>query len=626
MNKLKKRSNRGWRAGSVSVLAIMGLVGCATVPESPVSEISPGEGDTPNVIEVDIAKKPKVAPEPPEYPVAPFQGDSLYQLLVAEVAGFRSDYELALQNYLTATLETQDPGVAARATRLALYLKKDDVARQTVTIWTESDPSNIDAHRHAADLLLRAGRLEDAIVHMEAIKNLGGLAKFDVFAYRSANLSADQKVSLLEAINEMVSRHPSDDQLLFSKAVLLEQTGQLEAALALADRLLGMTDNVNVVILKMTVLGALGRTEDAKTFLGQKVEEQPDNRRLRLILARMYFEQRQLEAAKEQYGEALKFSPNDGDVLFALALIALEQKDDLLARKYFEKMVRWDQRPGEAHYYLGGIAERQSNKVEALKAYQQVGTGYEFLPAQARIASILVGDGRWEEARKHLARMRASMPEHQQQLILIEAQLLADRGLEQEALSFLDEVIALDPTNVDLLYFRAMTGQRFDRLDVLEQDLRRVLSVDPDNADAMNALGYTLADLTDRHEEALDLIERALALRPDEPAFIDSMGWVLYRLGDYENAVTYLRRALSLFKNDEVAAHLGEVLWVMGSEDEATLIWQEALELAPDSEILKSVMQRLMGLVDGAGELTGDSVGESTAEEVVEETTEGGDS
>jgi len=600
------------------VLAIVGLVGCATVPESPVSEISPSEGDTLNVIEVDIAKKPKVAPEPPEYPVAPFQGDSLYQLLVAEVAGFRSDYELALQNYLTATLETQDPGVAARATRLALYLKKDDVALQTVSIWTENDPSNIDAHRHAADLLLRAGSLEDAIIHMEAIKNLGGLAKFDVFAYRSASLSADQKVSLLEAISEMVSRHPSDDQLLFSKAVLLEQTGQLEEALALADRLLGMTDNVNVVILKMTVLGALGRTEDAKTFLGQKVEEQPDNRRLRLILARMYFEQRQLEAAKEQYGEALKFSPNDGDVLFALALIALEQKDDLLARKYFEKMVRWDQRPGEAHYYLGGIAERQSNKVEALKAYQQVGTGYEFLPAQARIASILVGDGRWEEARKHLARMRASMPEHQQQLIMIEAQLLADRGLEQEALSFLDEVIALDPTNVDLLYFRAMTGQRFDRLDVLEQDLRRVLSVDPDNADAMNALGYTLADLTDRHEEALELIQRALTLRPDEPAFIDSMGWVLYRLGDYENAVTYLRRALSLFKNDEVAAHLGEVLWVMGSEDEATLIWQEALELAPDSEILKSVMQRLMGFVDGAVE--------STDEEVVEETTGGGDS
>ncbi|MFT7218983.1 MAG: tetratricopeptide (TPR) repeat protein [Candidatus Azotimanducaceae bacterium] len=592
----------------------MGLVGCATVPESPVSETNTGEGDALNVIQVDIAKKPKIAPEPPEYPVAPFQGDSLYQLLVAEVAGFRSDYELALQNYLTATLETQDPGVAARATRLALYLKKDDVARQTVSIWAEKDPSNIDAHRHAADLLLRAGRLEDAIVHMEAIKNLGGLAKFDVFAYRSANLSADQKASLLKAINEMLSRHPSDDQLLFSKAVLLEQTGQLEESLVLADRLLGMTENVNVVILKMTVLGALDRTEEAKKFLGQKVEEQPDNRRLRLILARLYFEQRELEAAKAQYGEALKFSPNDGDVLFALALIALEQKDDPLARRYFEKMVRWDRRSGEAHYYLGGIAERQSNKVEALKAYHQAGTGYEFLPAQARIASILVGDGRWEEARKHLARLRASMPEHQQQLIFIEAQLLADRGLEQEALSFLDEVIALEPNNVDLLYFRAMTGQRFGRLDILEQDLRRVLSVDPDNADAMNALGYTLADLTDRHEEAFELIERALALRPDEPAFIDSMGWVLYRLGDYEKAVTYLRRALALFNNDEVAAHLGEVLWVMGSQREATQIWQEALELAPDSEILKSVMQRLMGIVEG----TGEGMVEGTVEGMVE--------
>ena len=178
------------------------------------------------------------------------------------------------------------------------------------------------------------------------------------------------------------------------------------------------------------------------------------------------------------------------------------------------------------------------------------------------------------------------------QLVMIEAQLLSDRGLEQEVLAFLDEVLVDQPENIDLLYFRAMTGERFDRLDVLEYDLRRILEIDPENADALNALGYTLTDRTDRHEEALLLIEEALALKPDEPAFIDSMGWVQYRLKNYEVAIEYLRRALSLFQNDEVAAHLGEVLWITGEKTEAREVWNKALELAPESEILQDVMRR----------------------------------
>jgi tetratricopeptide (TPR) repeat protein len=137
-----------------------------------------------------------------------------------------------------------------------------------------------------------------------------------------------------------------------------------------------------------------------------------------------------------------------------------------------------------------------------------------------------------------------------------------------------------------------MTGQRFGRLDILEADLSRVIELDPDNADALNALGYTLTDQTDRHEEALELIEKALTIKPDEAAFLDSMGWVQYRLNNYDLALTYLRRAFELFLNDEIAAHLGEVLWVVGDRTEANQVWEKGLELAPDSEILKKVIQR----------------------------------
>lgn len=579
----------------VLISGFLVLAGCASTPATAPrpAEVS---ADAPVAVENGEDGTPEPRPSPEDYPVRAFEGDALYDLLVAEVAGYRSDYDLALEKYLAATAETLDPGVAARATRLALYMKNDPAALQAVAVWTEQDPEDIDAHRHAADLLLRAGRFDEAIEHMEQIKNLGGLAKFDVFAYRAANMQPAQRRSLLQAMDEMLSRHPGDEQLLFSRAVLLEQEGLLEQALSVANELIERSDNVNVAVLKMSLLTSLQRHREARAFLEQEVAKTPDNRRLRLILARLLFEMGDLDAAKQQYMVVLANAPNDGDVLFALALIALELKDDATAEKHFQRMVRWDRRSGEAHYYLGGIAERSGDPQRAIREYTNVrDDGYEFIPAHARIAALLVDDGRIEEARHHLELMRQQVPARRQQLIMVESQLMADRGMSEEVLAFLDEQIQAEPENIELLYFRAMTGQRFDRLDILEADLRAIIAMDPDNADALNALGYTLTDQTDRHEEALALIERALSLKPDEAAFIDSMGWVQYRLNNLEEAVVYLRRALALFQNDEVAAHLGEVLWVMGEKMEALQIWEEALRFAPDSEFLKHVIERFKG-------------------------------
>jgi len=318
----------------------------------------------------------------------------------------------------------------------------------------------------------------------------------------------------------------------------------------------------------------------------------PENRRLRLIYARFLFETDDLDGSRAQYELVLKDAPSDGDVLFALALIAFEQKDDVEAERHLLEMVRWSRRVGEAHFYLGSIAERRNDLAQAIREYKQVGTGYEFLPAQSRIASIMIEQGRVQEARDYLARLRAEEPERRDQLIMVEAQLLSERSLRDEVFDLLDTSLAEDPKNIDLLYFRAMTGEKFGDLSILERDLRAIITIQPGNADALNALGYTLTDRTDRHEEALALIERALAINPSEAAFIDSLGWALYRLENFTESVAHLRKALELFPNDEVAAHLGEVLWVMGERLEANEVWRKALELAPQSEILKKIIQQ----------------------------------
>ncbi len=573
------------------ILAFVLLIGgCATVaPQDPPEVVS----IEPEVVEVEQPAIPAERPKPHEYPVEPFKNDALYQLLVAEVAGYRGEYEIALEKYMQMAEETRDPGVAARATRLANYLKRDDLSLKASQIWAEAEPDNIDAHRHSADQLMRAGDLEGAVHHMEAIKNLGGLANFDVFAYRAANLDEASQKSLLEAISGLLERHPGDQQLMFSKAVLLEQTGKLEESLALANELLAMKQNVNVTILKVNNLRNLHHSAEALVFLEEVIENDTgENRRLRMIYARFLFEGEHLVESRRQYEHLLEQSPSDGDILFALSLLAIEMKDDATATSYLQQMIRWNRRVGEAHFYLGNISERIGDVPRAIREYKQVGRGYAFFPALSRIANLMIEQDQLREMKSYMSNLRSENPGRADQLVMIEAQALSDQGMSTEVFELLDGMLGAASDNEDLLYFRAMTGQKFGRMDIMESDLLRVIELDPENSDALNALGYTLTDQTDRHEEALDLIQRALVIRPDEAAFIDSMGWVQYRLENFEEAVKFLRRALELFTNDEVAAHLGEVLWVMGEHTEASEVWQTALELKPDSDLLKKVIER----------------------------------
>ena len=543
-----------------------------------------------SVAESKVPKRPR----PSDYPVAPFPKDALYQLLVAEVAGYRGEYSTALEKYVDMALKTRDAGVAQRAAMLAVYLKRYEEALTTSKIWVEQEPDSIEARRYLSEQLLRIGDMEQAIVHMEAIKSLGGLANFESFAYSAANMDDEGREVLLEAMSRMLAEYPGDEQLMFSKAVLLEQSGQLEEALQLANQLLVSKKDINVIVLKVNALKDLLRTDEALIFLESTLEEFADKRRLRLIYARMLFEAERLVDAEKQYEQVHQQAPNDSDILFALALISMEQGKDESAKGYLNQMIRFNRRANEAHYYLGSIADKNDEIPQAISEYKMVGPGREYLAAQVRIAALLADQDRLDDARAHLENQRANNPERYNRLVMIEGQLLSERGHEAEFFELLETVIQKQPENVELLYFRAMTGQSLGRLDVLEQDLLRVIEIDPGNADAMNALGYTLADQTDRHDEALVLIERALEIKPNEAAFIDSLGWVQYRLENYKDAVTNLRKALLLFDNDEVAAHLGEVLWVSGEQQEARNVWQKALDARPDSDILKRVIKRFV--------------------------------
>lgn len=562
------------------------LAGCASQTVDPVAPV---------LSEVNDSKE-AVGSTPPEPEVMAFPEGTLLALLTAEVAGYRGDYQYALDQYLIEAEKTLDPGVAARVTRLAAYMKADDKLYQAASLWAQADPESLEAHQFLADQLVKRALYVDALETMQTIDRLGGEAQFDYFAYRVGRMTQEDRQALLLGLNDMLTVNPNEPQILFSKAALLEALGDGPAALETADTLLGLKPaELNFIILKANLLSDLNQKQAAQAFLSEQLAINPDQPRLRLLLARLLFEAQAFSDARVQYQILHEIRPEDGEILFALAMLSIEQADFAQARLHLGRLVRTDQRVNQAQYYLGLVAEKTGDVALALREFAKVDGGYEYLSAQGRIVELISVNQSLEDARSYLAKKKLAHNGLRSQFDLIEGQLLSRVDAEDALFEHLDEAIEAQAGDIPLLYFRAMSGQKYDRLDILERDLKQVLMLDPGNADAMNALGYTLADQTDRYDEAYVLIEKALRLKPEEPAFIDSMGWVLYRLNRYEEAIDYLEQAFERFPNDEVAAHLGEVLWQSGKTRRAKRVWKEALSETPDSTFLQSVVKRFLG-------------------------------
>ena len=562
------------------------LAGCASQTVDPVA---PGFSQVTESTDAVVST-------PLEPGVLAFPEGTLLALLTAEVAGYRGDYQYALDQYLIEAEKTLDPGVAARVTRLAAYMKADDKLYQAASLWVQADPESLEAHQFLADQLVKRALYVDAFETMQAIDRLGGEAQFDYFAYRVGRMTTEDQQDLLLGLNDMLAVNPSEPQILFSKAALLEALGDRPAALETADILLGLKpDELNFIILKANLLSDLNQKQAAQELLSEQLVINPDQPRLRLLLARLLFEAQAFSDARVQYQILHEIRPEDGEILFALAMLSIEQADFAQARLHLGRLVRTDQRVNQAQYYLGLVAEKTGDVALALREFAKVDAGYEYLSAQGRIVELISVNRSLEDARSYLAKKKLAHNGLRSQFDLIEGQLLSRVDAEDALFEHLDEAIEAQAGDIPLLYFRAMSGQKYDRLDILERDLKQVLTLDPGNADAMNALGYTLADQTDRYDEAYALIEKALRLKPEEPAFIDSMGWVLYRLNRYEEAIDYLEQAFERFPNDEVAAHLGEVLWQSGKTRRAKRVWKEALSETPDSTFLQSVVKRFLG-------------------------------
>jgi tetratricopeptide (TPR) repeat protein len=520
----------------------------------------------------------------------------LYDLLLGEIAGQRGELDAALAHLLSASRQSRDPRLAERALRVAVYARQSQAALQAAQRWVELDASNLEARQALAALALREGLHDEALEQLDYLLTRASAEDPRSFEQLSSLLAREaNEAAALALMGRLAERHAGNPHAQLAHARLAAHNQEWTLALGAVNRALVLDPQLGQAqVLRARVRVQMGEPEAALEELAAAVKRQPGDGQLRLAYARLLVELGQVEAARSQFHTLARQEPDNPEILFPLALLALEAEQPGDAERYLRRLLELGSHQQEAWYYLGQLAETRAEHEQALDWYSRVEPDAQhWLEIQVRMAHLEARLDRMAEARARLQDLRARDPGTTLRLFLEEGVILTRAGQHAEALALYNRVLQVHPDNDDLLYARALAAERLDRLDIAEADLRGILERNPDDARTLNALGYTLADRTERYQEALEFIQRAAALEPDDPAIIDSLGWVHFRLGNLEQAREHLQRAYALQRDGEIAAHLGEVLWVMGERDAARQVWEEARGLDPDNPVLRATLERL---------------------------------
>lgn len=520
--------------------------------------------------------------------------DPLLKVLIAEFAGKRDQLPLAVTQYLSLAEHSTDPEIAERATRIAVYADDGDAALRAAERWVILAPASLDARQLCAAILIRKGMAEEALVHLKYVMANDRSSDSNRFHAIAGLLGREQdRQTALTVMEALVAHRPDDNEAQVAYALLAMRAEDLPKARAAMDRLVTRVDvNPSLALAYVALLQKKGAAADGIGFLERALRRKPHDFGLRLLRARLLADARRFEDARGEFNILRKDAPDNDDVLYALGLLNLQANKVGDAEKNFLQLAKSADRQADAAFYLAQIEESRGKTELALKRYADVTTGPNVLSAKLRTAVLLGNSKRVDEARKVLAGANPESTEERSQLKLIEAEILASNDRMDEAMAVYDK--ALDGVyDMPLLYNRAMLAERMGKLDVLEADLKTILAREPDNAQALNALGFTLADRTTRYTEAREYVEKALRVGPDDFYVLDSMGWVLFKQGQVKASIAYFEKARARKDDPEVAAHLGEALWTLGRKDEARAVWRKALAQHPQQPKVLETVKRL---------------------------------
>jgi tetratricopeptide (TPR) repeat protein len=396
---------------------------------------------------------------------------------------------------------------------------------------------------------------------------------------------------------EIAHPYPQVPEAHWALAQAAAAANRYDLALTEAHQAVALRPDWDIAVVLEGQLLQRSAPERAAALLKDFLSSHDDNKEVRLFYARMLLEQKRYVEAREEFSKLLKQRPGSPELAFAIALISLQLGELDRAEQELRQALGSkgkDSSDDTLHYYLGQLAEARKDDAAALQHYRQIKGGEHDYASHLRIAYLLNKAGKLDEARKALRQAVPKDDEQRVQLILVESQLLRDAKQYEESFKVLTRGLEKFPNQPELLYQGALIADKLNRTETFEQLIRKLIKVEPNNAHSYNALGYSWLERNVRIPEAMDLVQKAYKLAPDDAAIIDSMGWGYYRLGLYEKSVEFLQRAYKANPDPEIAAHLGEVLWVKGDKDAARKIWSESSQANPGNEALQAVIKKYL--------------------------------
>ena len=522
--------------------------------------------------------------------------DLMFEVLSGELAGKLGDLDSSKEFYSRAAELTDDPEVIERAMRIAIFAKDWPLSIKSAHRWSEVLEDNVESQQVLGVLYLRTGDLDAAETHFTNVMNAASSSPSQGFNIVVSTLARIEDVdSSLSLMERLVNKRFDNPYGHLSYANLAMQAQKFKLAVDQSELAIGFKpDLTEARIVRSRALAALGDEDAAFIEMKTLVAEMPEDFELRLSYARMLLQANRFEEASVELETLLEQQSDDPDLRYTLGLTYVQTEEYVEAKQNFQYLVDNNHRLDEAYYYLARIAEAQGDIDEAIEKYKQVAFGVVYYDSAVRLADLYIEKEGVTYARDFLGEVRSDADNSEDiiRLYLAEGQLLHGQDLYEDAYDTYSEGLREFPRHPDLLYARALTAESFNRIDLLETDLQDILQLDPDNANALNALGYTLADHGLRIDEAKKYIERAYELQPNDPAIIDSMGWVHFRLGNYAEAENFLRQALDLLDDAEIIGHLGEILWAQGNHDEARILLREALERFPEDVYVQDLIKQ----------------------------------
>lgn len=519
----------------------------------------------------------------------------LYLLMAAEMAGQRNQYDLALDAYLQAAKRVEDPRIAERAVKIGLFLKDERRTQEALEIWLSKDEKNLGARKFAVLLAIKNSDRKATVENLDAML-LDDPAGFESGLLEMVKLfEKEGRIQFTyDALEELAKQHPSESGLLFVQAVLASMLPNNALAQEKLNQVLKLQPDWNkAIIFQAQLAGRSGDMDKARQYLEKAVKQAPDDVRLRKMLIEVLVNTGAYEDAIRVCQNVLDEKPDDGDSLFSMALIYMQQNQLEKAENYLEKLLVNPEWAGQASFYLGKIEAELKHPDKALAWFDKVDGNYAF-DADMAAVSLLMNQKRLDEVEQRIRRMEGKYPDQKLRILMGKAELYNQQGKYQEAFDTLTLALKDVPDNRDVLYARALIAERLGKLDVLEADLKNILQKKPDDVGALNALGYTLADKTNRYDEAEKYLDQALKLQPDEAVIIDSYGWLLFKRGKPDQALFYLRKAYEKQPENEIAAHVAEVLWSLGNKKEAKELFDAAIKKSPDDEYLLEFKKRFL--------------------------------